>query len=383
MRRWLRVLLVGVLTILISIDTASACRFLRSRPRLRPRVVTCRASRPTSAPTPWQCCVPADGSAHAVVDDADETAPTITSIPPAGEPEPAPPRPTQPPLPLEPVAPASAEKPIPAPVPLSPEPVAEPQFRSAAEILAESAEQQRREQAALEAAAPVPPPAPPTPEPKFKTAAEILAESAAEEAAVPPSTPAPPPAVAEAPAEQPMAKEPAPPADEPAAPATKPAPENLFDDGDDPADDADPGPRRPIKKPSEPTRAAQDNLFDEPDAPEAHDSPPPRDEEPLPADEPPAEEPAAAEADPSAVLEPPAEPVRRWIDDTGRHETIGRLVAIRPDAVRILKDNGRHATVPLARLSRHDRAYVATTGARLAAEQGRPQAPAVTDTARR
>lgn len=380
MRRWLRVLLVGVLTILISIDTASACRFLRSRPRLRPRVVTCRASRPTSAPAPWQCCVPADGSAHAVVDDADEAAPTITSIPPAGEPESAPPRPTQPPLPLEPVAPASAEKPIPAPAALSPVPVAEPQFKSAAEILAESAEQQRREQAALEAAAPVPPPAPPAPEPKFKTAAEILAESAAEEAAVPQSTPAPPPAVAEAPAEKPMAEEPAPPAEEPAAPATKPAPENLFDEGDD----ADPGPRRPIKKPSEPTRAAQDNLFDEPDAPEAEDSPRPRDEEPLPADEPPAEKPAAAEADPFAgILETPAEPVRRWIDDTGRHETIGRLVAIRPDAVRILKDNGRHATVPLSRLSRHDRAYVATTGARLAAERGRPQAPAVTDTARR
>ena len=95
------------------------------------------------------------------------------------------------------------------------------------------------------------------------------------------------------------------------------------------------------------------------------------------------------EDDPFAMFRAPAEPVRRWIDDTGTHETIGRLVEVHPDRIRILKLNGAHATVPLRRLSAVDRGYVAEAGPRLAtaeraetpAKSVRSIAPATNDTA--
>lgn len=347
-RRWLRILLVGTITVVLAIDSASACRLLRRRGGPRCRTVTCRKVEIVSAipvvidePMCMQCCVPADGSAHVVLDESwvvDAPA-ALHPAPMAATPAPAEatPKPIEVPVPaLEPVAPVSAEKPLPAEPPAAPRPPA------------------------------------PVPEPQFKTAAEILAESAEQEVAE--QTPPAPAATSTEPAEEkPMVKEQEPP-EEPAAPALnksegkKPA-DNLFDEGDDlPADEGSERPERQLmKKQNEPEENAPDNLFDEPDAP---------------AEKTPADEPAKAEDDPFAgVLEPPAEPVRRWIDDTGRHETIGRLVEIRLDSVRILKDNGRHATVPLSRLSRHDRKYVTATGERLAAQQ--TAAPAVTDTARR
>jgi hypothetical protein len=102
-----------------------------------------------------------------------------------------------------------------------------------------------------------------------------------------------------------------------------------------------------------------------------------------PADAPAEEKPEEpkAEDDPFAgILRAPNEPVRRWIDNTGLHETIGRLVEVHPDRIRSLKANGRYATVPFSRLSPHDKSYIATTGERLAAEQRSAQ-PATNDTA--
>ena len=85
--------------------------------------------------------------------------------------------------------------------------------------------------------------------------------------------------------------------------------------------------------------------------------PAPKDEEP-------------AESDPFAgTFKVPHESSRRWLDNTGMHETVGVLIEVQPDQIRILKANGAYATVPLKRLCSHDRAYVETTGARLAAEQ--------------
>lgn len=81
----------------------------------------------------------------------------------------------------------------------------------------------------------------------------------------------------------------------------------------------------------------------------------------------PAVEEAPAEADPfdTSVLHTPGQPSRSWRDDTGRHGTVGRLVEIHADRVRILKDSGRHTTVPLSRLSPADRAHVAGVGVAL------------------
>ena len=52
-----------------------------------------------------------------------------------------------------------------------------------------------------------------------------------------------------------------------------------------------------------------------------------------------------------------------------------------PDRIRILKTNGKRASVPLKRLSHDDKAYVAETGARVAAQRQAPRAPGPVETA--
>jgi hypothetical protein len=341
-RRWLRVVFVGVLALLVSIDSASACRFLRSRCRPRCRTVACYRPQPAacspcavsyesiSIATP-QCCVPADGSAHAeIVESVDETIDenivesVVTPVAPAEAPAaglavPAPLTPV-------PVAPASAEQPVPT-----------PQFKSAKEILEESAAKEAAEAKAAEEA---------------KAAAAAKAE---EEAAEPDAEePVEPieqqkPAAEEMPEEEPATKEPVeePAEEEPAV--EEPAPKKAAEE--EPAEE-------------------EENLFDEPDGDAG--------EKAVPAEKK-TEEPEAEDDPFAGMLRAPNEPVRRWIDNTGLHETIGRLVEVHADHIRILKANGRHATVPFTRLSRHDQDYVSTTGERIAAEQ-RTQ-PAVHDTA--
>jgi hypothetical protein len=73
-----------------------------------------------------------------------------------------------------------------------------------------------------------------------------------------------------------------------------------------------------------------------------------------------ASSPAPAAVDPLAST-----PVRTWHDNTGTFEVTGRLVVVLPDAVRLLKDNGRFTTVPMRRLSDVDRQYVDQTLAQL------------------
>lgn len=386
MYRWFHVLVVGVLTVVLSIDSASACRLLRSRCRPRCRVVSCQVVHPvepqcvrvaTCDPCvvveslPMQCCVPADGSAHAVIVESELPAFTVPIEPPSvpaveaapvvvDTPRPAEPTPVTEPLePLAPIEPASAEKPL-SPVPAAgtePAPVPEPQFKTAAEILAESAEKERLEKAAAEAAKP---PAPAAEPPMKETPAEAAPASIEQ-----PPTPA----------------EPA-----PKKPTPKPAEGNFFDEGDEapeqtPETESQTPMRKAPMKEKEPPQEPVEDLFGEPEAESAPaDAKPESAEEP--ADESSDEEPTEkTEDDPFATLDAAPEPVRRWIDSSGRHETIGRLVEVHPDRVRILKLNGRHTTVPLQRLSQHDQAYAATVGERIAG--GAPARPAATDTARR
>ena len=57
--------------------------------------------------------------------------------------------------------------------------------------------------------------------------------------------------------------------------------------------------------------------------------------------------------------------MRVWIDNTGQYRTVGRLVVISKTYVRLLKQNGRHTTVPLTRLSNHDLGYVMAVAQKL------------------
>ena len=86
------------------------------------------------------------------------------------------------------------------------------------------------------------------------------------------------------------------------------------------------------------------------------------------ADEAPPEQPAE-ETSPEAAFLVPDEPMRRWANAAGTHQTQGWLVALRADRVRILKVNGRHTTVSRASLSAEDRAYVSAVSDRLAADR--------------
>ena len=109
---------------------------------------------------------------------------------------------------------------------------------------------------------------------------------------------------------------------------------------------------------------------------EAEASPPATPEEP--------QEPAAEEADQEEAADAAAdpfsatEPVRRWIDATGRYAVVGTLLAVREATAEIRKADGRTVSVPLDRLSPHDREYAEQVGPRLLAG---PAAPRPTDTA--
>ena len=57
--------------------------------------------------------------------------------------------------------------------------------------------------------------------------------------------------------------------------------------------------------------------------------------------------------------------MRVWTDNTGHYQTVGRLVVIAKSHVRLLKDNGRHTTVQLNRLSSTDLDYVLAVAKKL------------------
>jgi hypothetical protein len=136
---------------------------------------------------------------------------------------------------------------------------------------------------------------------------------------------------------------------------------------------ADDEPSPPAAKPVEPKSPLP---LPEIPAPAVPESPTPA---PSPATPAPAAEKSEGDDKPAADDDPfsalPAEPVRRWFDDSGSHDTVGRLVEVHPDHVRIIKLNGRFTTVRRSRLSTADQSYVTTMGERLAAK------PSVTDTA--
>ncbi len=137
------------------------------------------------------------------------------------------------------------------------------------------------------------------------------------------------------------------------------------------------GPEEPVTIPE----PLEPNLFDLYDDTEGNAA---GDDATLPADEAATEEPeetppAAAEADPEAAFFTPREPMRRWTNEAGTHQAQGWLVELRADRVRILKVNGRYTTVARESLSAEDRDYVSAVNDRLSSD--RPSAAASTTTA--
>ena len=70
--------------------------------------------------------------------------------------------------------------------------------------------------------------------------------------------------------------------------------------------------------------------------------------------------------------------MRLWTDNTGSFTCHGRMVRFSDGQVRLLKDNGRTATVPLARLSTGDLEFVNRQASAQQAEVGKTaQSPAM------
>jgi hypothetical protein len=73
--------------------------------------------------------------------------------------------------------------------------------------------------------------------------------------------------------------------------------------------------------------------------------------------------------------------MRLWTDNSGNFSCRGRLVRFYEGQVRLLKDNGRTATVPLARLSTGDLEFVSRQASAQHAEVGKTaQSPAMLPT---
>ena len=60
---------------------------------------------------------------------------------------------------------------------------------------------------------------------------------------------------------------------------------------------------------------------------------------------------------------------RNWQDNTGSFATEARLVTIYPDKVKLLKANGKYASVPFRRLSPSDKLYVQWVAAKLSPDK--------------
>ena len=342
----------------LAMDPAWAGRCSRSRSHCRP--AACRvACHEVDVCRPADCAVITCGECDPCGEIASHEPTCCESQAPAG-PEVAAETPV-PVAPVESIAAATAQ-PSPGPMPVT-EPVpslapAEVAHASAEEKLT-MPETEKPSAEAVEAEAPEEPDLPAEPEMKEEPAADAAKEEVPGPQPEPEDQPKPTPQPEPKPTPE-TAPQPAPQPEPKPEPPPAPAEKNIFEEdeaageGDEPLEEA----------------TSDEEMEEEPVA-----EPPADEDEPAPQPEE-NEEPSTTGEDPFAVAPPiPAEPVRRWVDDTGDHATVGRLVEVHPDRVRILKLNGAFTTVPLGRLSDTDRSYVSGTGERLAAK------PRVTDTA--
>jgi hypothetical protein len=220
---------------------------------------------------------------------------------------------------------------------------------------------------------PTPPAETPATTPPATTTPATTPPAAPPPATTPPAEkPAEPADLFGAPAETPAATPPAttPPAETPKAetpPATPPAPSATDDLFGTPSTEASATPTTTNKPAEEP--AATETKPAEPSAEEKK------------TDENKADEKKAEEekdplfgASPSVLHEAgglASNELRLWKDNTGKFSCQGRLVQFRNGHVRLMKDNGRTTTVPLARLSNRDLEFVNRQAAAHQAELGK------------
>lgn len=411
MRRRLNCLLIGLLTCSLSVDTAKACWYLRRshacatrghRQPACPPVATwpgCHdvvihdaaccggaVSHPLVVVDGWRDEVCCGGASDVVVDstivpgghgvvgevvaDAAESSPVAESVVAPSEPtvaaEPKPAR-------AEPIV--APQNGVAAVAPAVPE--LKPAVDSAPAVEPVVALEPAPVEPATEPKPEEPAVAPDVPPPAEPAAPEAPAEPAAPEprpvvAVEPPAPPAEPnifEEVESAADAATLAPEGTEPAAEPSAPSSEPSADNLFGE---PAAAPEPAPQ-PVADPlAEPSAAepAPEPAADVSSAPAEPATAPAADDAPAPAASEPAAEKPAEEKDP--LSDAGREPLRRWVDDTGSHATVGMLVDVRSEGVEIRKANGRTVIVPLERLSDHDRAYAAAAEARLAADRAPP-----------
>lgn len=223
---------------------------------------------------------------------------------------------------------------------------------------------------------------PVAPEEPPATPSEVAEKPRGDDAPAIPATEDSPPqdavqAVVE-PVSEPVTPEMKPGATEPqGAPATPPAEdpaaeeeENLFEQRppvDTPAARVEPATEPPVspEPPALPADGEAPTTSDQ--APEPADGDAAQPEPPTDSAAPPATDPVTPEPTDAAPSSTSVEPMRRWIDATGVHATVGVLVEVRPDGAVIRRRRGGSIVVPLDRLSGHDRAYAIEAGARLAA----------------
>lgn len=385
MRRSMRSMIVALLCLTLSVDSAKACWWLRQH---RSRAQVCRpVAQPacgvvSDAPVAYEtifvddqpdCLCSGTPAEHATVDHEamnHETGEQVIDIR-AGEAEASAPEqsvvvhgptivvdaaPAQPapaaaqPMPIAATGPSVLLKPTPAEEPI---PDLKPAIAPQSPVAPASNEQ------------PMPEPAAGLEKPGLEKPAEAdqpVAQSA--------PMPAPVEDLAGEPEVKPPQQEPKEPnlfdlygddADDEATPSEEPPadnrPETTDDDAGEPAENAA----------AETTPAAEAEMTeDEAEASEAK----PTEAEATDGDSETAEEAAPAEEPAAeAAMTVPDEPMRRWSNDSNTHHTQGWLVEVRADRVRILKVNGRHTTVLTESLSAADRDYVSAVGDRLASQQ--------------
>lgn len=150
---------------------------------------------------------------------------------------------------------------------------------------------------------------------------------------------------------------------------------------------AEPAGEAPVAEAAVPASPSEPNLFEEADraaeldvapadaaseAPPATgaDAPPPAPPATDPVEDAPAE-PAAEATNPlDAAERRSGERARLWVDATGRHSTVGVLVAVRADGRCVIDTGTGILEVPPAALRRRDREYAAQASERLAGRRG-------------
>ncbi len=342
-RRMTQMVLVWTVVLMLSLDTAMACRWLRMR----------RACAPPSCcqPIDMGCCVPMqkDNCQKGPIQKSDVAVPDIEGDVAV----PAPPPVDEPAEPAEPAEPTPPEEPeSPKPVDEPEEPAEKPPAKKVVKEEPAPAEPKPTEPKPTE------PPAKPEPAKPDTTLDDLFGDLPAEEAAPKEAMPAETPDTGDN-----LDDLFGPPAEE--KPAAKPAEESLDDLFGPPAEKP-PAEKPPAEKPPAEKPPAEKPPAEKPPA------------EKPPAEKPPADKPAAdagnlddlfgppaakkpAAADPfgdSTQWQPLELPMRLWVDNTGSYQVRARLLVVTSDGVRLLKENGRTTTVSVLRLSNADQSYV-------------------------